>query len=91
MPVGQNPRQAVGECCYLVGLRGICLISEILALYPPVEIFSCRGLAGRLPQYFKQAIVNLIAIVIEKFAYGLSYQVGSQYTSLAQRAADYEN
>lgn len=85
MTPGHNPTQPTGSCRYIQGLQCINLVRRILALTPNISIFSSKIIAGQLHRYFKRAQLVLIAIVIEKFAYGKAYIVGSQYQSLLQR------
>lgn len=85
MAVGRNPKQATGTCRQRQGLRAIALIVQIIQALPPLKILNCKILHGRLHRYFNSAIINMVAIVVEKFAYGLSYEIGSEFRSLSER------
>lgn len=85
MTPGHNPFQAAGTCRLQMGQDAIDLIVEILALHPPNHVLTSRAIKGKLHDYFKRAEVTLIAMVIQKYAYGFSYTYGEEFPTLLQR------
>lgn len=89
MTAGHNPFQAAGTCRLQMGHDAIDLVRQILALHPPNHILTSRSITGRLHDYFKRAEITLIAMVIQKYAYGFSYPYGEEFPTLLQRGTHY--
>lgn len=92
MTPGQNPMQPVGTCRLAQFIQAVAIIQYILSFGQDdwERIINHKG-HGSIVGYFTPAQHAMISIVLQKFAFGLSYEIGKDHPSLLAHGNHLEN